>query len=45
MYEENPTAPITLDISLELIDNMLIVSPPKEEESIEQERQQTQQAN
>ena len=45
VYEENPTSPITLDISLELIDNMLIVSPPKEEESIEQQRQQTQQAN
>ena len=45
VYEQNPTTPITLDISLELIDNMLIVSPPKEKESIEQERQTTQKAN
>lgn len=30
VWESSPTKPVTLDISLELIDNLLIVSPPKE---------------
>jgi len=39
VYESNPTSPITLDISLDLIDNMLIVNPPEE---IEQQAEETQ---
>ena len=31
VYEQTPTKPVTLDIDLNFIDNMLIVSPPKEE--------------
>ena len=30
MFETEPTKPVILDITLELIDNMLIVNPPKE---------------
>ena len=30
VYEKPPTKPVILDLSLELIDNMLIVNPPKE---------------
>tara|TARA_R100001015_G_C4633518_1_gene198588 strand:- start:1256 stop:2305 length:1050 start_codon:yes stop_codon:yes gene_type:complete len=36
VYEANPSKPVTLDITLDMIDNMLIVSPPKEEISNEQ---------
>ena len=39
VYENNPTNPVTLDISLDLIDNMLIVNPPEE---TEQQTEQTQ---
>ena len=35
VWESSPTKPITLDITLDLIDNMLIVSPPKEEVLVE----------
>ena len=31
MFESEPTKPVILDITLELIDNMLIVNPPKED--------------
>jgi hypothetical protein len=31
VYEKSPSKPVTLDIDLAFIDNMLIVSPPKEE--------------
>ena len=31
MFETEPTKPVILDITLELIDNMLIVNPPKED--------------
>ena len=42
VYENNPTKPVTLDISLDLIDNMLIVNPPQEtEQSIEKTRTQS----
>ena len=37
LYESNPTAPLTLDITLDMIDNMLIVSPPKEEAIAQEE--------
>jgi len=40
VYENSPTKPITLDISLEFIDNLLIVNPP--EEIKQQEEIQTQ---
>jgi hypothetical protein len=44
MYEKAPTKPITLDIDLNFIDNMLIVSPPKEE-VINEEQQQSEQSD
>tara|TARA_Y100001937_G_scaffold4452_1_gene5843 strand:+ start:387 stop:1058 length:672 start_codon:yes stop_codon:yes gene_type:complete len=44
MYEKAPTKPITLDIDLNFIDNMLIVSPPKEE-VINEEQQQNEQSD
>ena len=31
VWEQVPTKPVLLDLSLDIIDNMLIVSPPKEE--------------
>jgi len=41
VYENNPTKPVTLDISLDLIDNMLIVNPPEQtQESLEQTQTQ-----
>ena len=39
VYENNPTKPVTLDISLDLIDNMLIVNPPEE---VDQQIEETQ---
>ena len=42
VYENNPTAPVQLDITLELIDNMLIVNPPEQtDESLEQTETRT----
>jgi hypothetical protein len=38
VYESEPTKPVQLDITLDLIDNMLIVSPPDEEEVVAEER-------
>ena len=35
VWESQPTRPVTLDITLDLIDNMLIVTAPKEEEIID----------
>ena len=41
VYENSPTKPVTLDISLDLIDNMLIVNPPEQtQEDLEQTRTQ-----
>ena len=42
VFESAPTKPVILDITLELIDNMLIVSPPKEEILVEEENISTQ---
>ena len=42
LYENPPTKPVTLDITLDLIDNMLIVSPPKEQTSAEEQQQSAQ---
>jgi hypothetical protein len=36
VYEKSPSTPVVLDITLELIDNMLIVNPPKQEQAIEE---------
>jgi hypothetical protein len=44
VFEKSPSSPVILDLSLELIDNMLIVNPPKEETVIE-ETVQTQKKN
>jgi len=38
-YNQAPSKPVTLDISLELIDNMLIVNPPRERENLQEEAQ------
>jgi len=35
VWESVPTSPVILDLTLDLIDNMLIVSPPKEDEEIQ----------
>jgi hypothetical protein len=37
MFETEPTKPVILDITLELIDNMLIVNPPKENTNVQGE--------
>ena len=37
VFESSPTKPVILDLSLDIIDNMLIVSPPKEEEINQEE--------
>jgi len=39
-YNSAPTKPVTLDITLDLIDNMLIVNPPKESDNINAEEAQ-----
>ena len=39
VYEKSPTKPVILDLTLELIDNMLIVNPPKEETIVEETTQ------
>ena len=36
VWESSPTKPVTLDITLDLIDNMLIVNAPDEEEIVEE---------
>ena len=40
VYEQAPTKPVILDITLELIDNMLIVNPPKIKEDLQESNQQ-----
>ena len=37
VFESTPTKPVVLDLTLDVIDNMLIVTPPKEEAVIEEE--------
>jgi len=41
VFEKSPSSPVILDLTLELIDNMLIVNPPKEEVVIEKNTQTT----
>jgi hypothetical protein len=38
VFESNPSKPAILDLTLEFIDNLLIVSPPKKEELLDGER-------
>jgi hypothetical protein len=40
VFESAPTKPVTLDITLDFIDNMLIINPPKEVIAQEEESQQ-----
>jgi len=37
VFESRPSSPVILDLNLDLIDNMLIVNPPKENFQLEQE--------
>ena len=37
VFESAPTKPVILDLTLDIIDNMLIVSPPKEEALVQEE--------
>tara|TARA_R100001510_G_scaffold40412_1_gene36768 strand:+ start:24 stop:1214 length:1191 start_codon:yes stop_codon:yes gene_type:complete len=37
VFESAPTKPVILDLSLDIIDNMLIVTPPKEDNILEEE--------
>ena len=45
MFESAPSKPVILDLTLELIDNMLIVNPPKEDERFVEEVSQSGQAS
>ena len=42
VFESAPTKPVILDLTLDVIDNMLIVTPPKEEMLVEKETTTTQ---
>jgi len=42
VFESSPTKPVILDLTLDVIDNMLIVTPPKEEVLVEEETTSTQ---
>ena len=42
VFESAPTKPVILDLTLDLIDNMLIVTPPKQEVLAEEESTNTQ---
>ena len=42
VFESTPTKPVILDLTLDVIDNMLIVTPPKEEVLVEEETTSTQ---
>ena len=37
VFESSPSSPVILDLTLDIIDNMLIVSPPKEEVTLVEE--------
>lgn len=45
MFESAPSKPVILDLTLELIDNMLIVNPPKQDERFIEEVRQSGQAS
>ena len=42
VFESKPSNPVILDLTLDVIDNMLIVTPPKEEVVVEEEATRTQ---
>ena len=45
MFENAPTKPVILDLTLDIIDNMLIVTPPKEEQLAQEETTSTKTVN
>ena len=45
VFENAPSKPVVLDLSLDIIDNMLIVTPPKEEDFVEEEASSTKAVN
>ena len=45
VFESAPSKPVILDLTLDVIDNMLIVTPPKEKEKIQEENIQTKREN
>ena len=45
VFENAPSKPVVLDLSLDIIDNMLIVSPPKEEDVVQEETSSTKTVN
>ena len=45
VFESSPTKPVILDLTLDIIDNMLIVTPPKEEDIAQEETATTKTIN
>ena len=45
VFESAPTKPVILDLTLDIIDNMLIVNPPKEEQEVIDEEETTSNKN
>ena len=45
VFESSPTKPVILDLTLDIIDNMLIVTPPKEEDIAQEETATTKTVN
>jgi hypothetical protein len=45
VFESAPTKPVILDLTLDVIDNMLIVTPPKEEAVVQEETATTKTVN
>ena len=45
VFESSPTKPVILDLTLDIIDNMLIVTPPKEENIAQEETATTKTVN
>jgi hypothetical protein len=45
VFENPPSKPVVLDLSLDIIDNMLIVTPPKENQDIQEESSTTKTVN
>jgi len=40
MYEKEPTKPVILDLTLDFIDNMLIVNPPRQQQDLQEQTQE-----
>jgi hypothetical protein len=45
VFESSPTKPVILDLTLDIIDNMLIVTPPKEDQLAQEETATTKTVN